>query len=65
MKLEYLAEINDVNVLTKLCDDRMTKSLDIHASTDKEHNDQTFKSFVHRKCKITKEGSEKKQKDLV
>ena len=31
MKLEYLAEINDVNVLTKLCDDRMRKSLNIHA----------------------------------
>ena len=31
MKLEDLAEINDVNVLTKLCDGRMRKSLDIHA----------------------------------
>ena len=31
MKLEDLAEINDVNVLSKLCDDRMRKALDIHA----------------------------------
>ena len=33
MKLEELAEINDVNVLTELCDDRMKRSLDIHAPT--------------------------------
>ena len=33
MKLEDLAEINDVNVLTKLCDDWMKRSLDIHAPT--------------------------------
>ena len=31
MKLEDLAEINDVNVLNKLCDERMRESLDIHA----------------------------------
>ena len=33
MKLEDLAEINDVNVLTELCDDRMKRSLEIHAPT--------------------------------
>ena len=33
MKLEDLAEINDVNVLTELCDDWMKRSLDIHAPT--------------------------------
>ena len=31
MRLEDLAEINDVNVLAKLCDERMRKSLDTHA----------------------------------
>ena len=31
MKLEALAEINDVYVLTELCDDWMKKSLEIHA----------------------------------
>ena len=33
MKLEDLAEINDVNVLTELCDDWMKRSLEIHAPT--------------------------------
>ena len=33
MKLEDLAEINDVNVLTELCDDWMKRFLDIHAPT--------------------------------
>ena len=32
MKLEDLAEINDVNVMTKLCEYRMRESLDIHAA---------------------------------
>ena len=31
MELEDLAEINDVNVLTELCDDQMKRSLEIHA----------------------------------
>ena len=30
MKLEDLAETNDVNVLTELCDDRIMRSLDMH-----------------------------------
>ena len=32
-KLEDLAEINDFNVATELCDDRMRRSLDTHAPT--------------------------------
>ena len=39
MKLENLAEIDDVNVLTELCDDWMKRSLDIHAPTQtKDYN---------------------------